>query len=80
MTRCHVVSHEIKGYLSLPEVRKEDGYSIHVLGFRKSVCPSGGGHHIIGCSCVGVMYFDGFVVVNIYYDGCGDTVQQVMSE
>lgn len=50
------------------------------LVFVKSVCPSVGGHHIIGCSCVGVMYFDGFVVVNIYYDGCGDTVQQVMSE
>lgn len=50
------------------------------LVFVKSVCPSVGGHHIIGCSCVGVMYFDGFVVVNIYYDGCRDTVQQVMSE
>lgn len=42
--------------LNIARSQEEDGYSIHVLGFHKSVCPSGGGHHTIRFRCVGFMY------------------------
>lgn len=81
VTRCHFRSHESNGYY-VAKSQEECGYSTHVPSFHEGVCPSGGGHHLMGCRCVGVLvlYFASSVVLSACYDGSRGTIQQVMSE